>query len=321
MNLKRRMLAAYCCTVFICLAGCKANQSVDLPYENTIGAQGFTQETDALFSENLCVPFKNEIKGDNPEITAKSSLIFNVTTQKVLYADNIYEKIYPASVTKIMTAYVALKYGNLEDTVTISNNASHITEWGAKLCGFKEGDKIKLKELLRAFLVYSGNDAGIAIAEHISGSVEEFADLMNKEAYDLGATQSHFVNPHGLHDDDHYTTAYDIYLIFQELIKNPEFVEIIHSKSVNVSYTLADGTQTACTFDNTNRYLLGKEPSPEGVTVIGGKTGTTSKAGSCLVLFSTGKNGDSYISIVFKAENGDSLFHQMSELLSMISED
>lgn len=320
--MKQIRIAFFVCVVGFLgtLNGCRGNNPADIDYSNENTAFGYTAETETLFSEDLCVPTAEELKGNDSTITAKSSLIFDVTKQSILYADNIYQKLYPASITKIMTAYVALKYGNLDDTVTVGYNASHITEWGAKLCGFNEGDTIKLRDLLHAFLVYSGNDAGVAIAEHISGSVEDFADLMNQEANALGATHSHFVNPHGLHDDDHYTTAYDIYLIFNELIKNQEFTDIIHSKDVTVTYTLADGTKTTKTFANTNRYLTGKEEAPDGVTVIGGKTGTTSKAGSCLVLYSEDETGDDYISIVFKAENGDSLFYQMSELLQMIPE-
>ncbi|MEG2441092.1 MAG: D-alanyl-D-alanine carboxypeptidase, partial [Acetivibrio sp.] len=232
--------------------------------------------------------------------------------------DHVYKRLYPASITKIMTAYVAFKYADLHDTVTFSYDASHITEWGASLCGFAEGDQVNMQDLLTAFLVCSGNDAGIAIAEHISGSVDEFAKLMNKEAKALGATQSHFVNPHGLHDEKHYTTPYDIYLIFNALIKNENFINIIHTKDIEVTYSSKSGEIKSKTFTSTNRYLCGKEVPPEGVTVIGGKTGTTFKAGSCLVLYSKGSNEHDYISIVFKAENGDRLFYQMTELLKLI---
>jgi D-alanyl-D-alanine carboxypeptidase len=271
----------------------------------------------SAFSENLCVVPLGEDNGHKKSLLAASSLIFDITDQSVLYAENIYQKLYPASVTKIMTALVALKYGHLSDTVTISYEASHIAEWDAKKCGFQEGDKVLLKDLLYAFLIYSGNDAGVAIAEHISGSVEAFAALMNLEAKALGATQSNFVNPHGLHDDDHYTTTYDIYLIFQECIKNDTFVEIIHSPSYTLTYEDKKGEEHTVTYTTTNRYLNGKEAEPKGVTVIGGKTGTTQKAGSCLVLLSENKEGHSFISVIFKSENGDSLFSQMSQLLKM----
>lgn len=107
---------------------------------------------------------------------------------------------------------------------------------GAKLCGFAEGDKITLKKLLYSFLICSGNDAGIAIAEHISGSVEKFAELMNKEAKSLGCSGSNFVNPHGLHDDNHYTTPYDLYLVFHELLNYDVFMDIINQSSYKAEF-------------------------------------------------------------------------------------
>ena len=117
-----------------------------------------------------------------------------------------------------MTALVVLKKGELTDSVTVSYNASHIPVAGAKVCGFEEGDVITMDALLHCLLIYSGNDAGIAIAEHMSGSEENFVRIMNSEAKRIGASHTNFVNSHGLHDDNHYTTAYDMYLIFNELI-------------------------------------------------------------------------------------------------------
>lgn len=316
--MRHKILAGSMIIFALGISGCSFSGGPDIGYQGSspvLELSSFTQDT---FAGSLCVVPVSEAKNKDSQFSASSTLIFDVTSQEILHADNIYKKLYPASVTKIMTAYVALKYGNLDDTVTFSYDAAHITEWGAKLCGFKEGDQVNLGELLHAFLLFSGNDAGIAIAEHISGSVKEFAGLMNEEAQKLGATGSHFVNPHGLHDDKHYTTTYDVYLIFNELIKNPAFVEIINAKSCTVKYKDKDKKSHTVTYENTNRYINGKMDAPKGVTVIGGKTGTTNKAGSCLVLYSQGKNEHDYISVVFHADTGDSLFAQMSSLLEMI---
>lgn len=297
------------------LTGCFQEKQTELPIYGVIGSSALTELVP--FTKDLCVVPKNEDVDKADGMDAASSLIFDITEQKVLYADNIYQKLYPASVTKIMTALVALKYGNLSDTVTISYEASHISEWGAKKCGFQEGDKIILEDLLYAFLIYSGNDAGIAIAEHIAGSEKKFVSLMNKEAKRIGATGSHFVNSHGLHNDKHYTTTYDIYLIFHECIKDDTFLSIIQSPSCNISYEDKDGLVHKVSYESTNRYLIGKEAAPDGVTVIGGKTGTTSRAGSCLVLLSKNADEHSFISVIFKSETGDTLFSQMSQLLQM----
>ncbi len=267
-----------------------------------------------FYAQDLAV-IPNEEWEEDEDIAATSSLLVNRTTNEGIYADDIYDKMYPASLTKLITALVVLEQGDPTDIVTISYNASHILESGAKLGNFKEGDKIDLESLLNIFLIYSANDAGIALAEHISGSEEAFAEEMNKTANRLGAVHSNFINSHGLHDENHYTTSYDLYLIFNELLNHEEFVSIINKSSITVDYTLADGTSKTHQFMNTNRYLLGKMEAPENITVVGGKTGTTGAAGNCLVLYSVDNVGNEYVSIVLQAQGGNSLYNQMNILL------
>src|SRR5699024_8690992 len=113
----------------------------------------------------------------------------------------IYDKIYPASITKIMTALLAIEYGNMEDVVTIQAEDVNLEE-GSVLSGMQAGDQVTMDQLFYTLVVYSANDAGMAIARHIGGTVEEFVNLMNQEAQNLGMTGTHFVNPHGLHDDN-----------------------------------------------------------------------------------------------------------------------
>lgn len=271
---------------------------------------------DFYSSDLVVIPTEENSYDEN--ITASSSLLINTTDNEFVFADNIYQKMYPASLTKIITALVVLEQGNLDDTVIISKNACSIYESGAKLCGFSEGDEIDLRSLLNVFLVYSGNDAGVALAEHISGSEEEFAKEMNKTAKRLGAVHSNFVNSHGLHHDNHYTTAYDLYLVFNELLNYDEFISIINKSSVTTSYLQAEKTTMTHQYMNTNRYLLGKADRPENISIIGGKTGTTQKAGSCLILYSLDNNEKEYISVILHAESGNYLYEQMTYLLSMI---
>ncbi len=301
------------------LTGCQTDVSIFNNYDVILphdGQNAFGTKEQQLFSSNICVVPKKKQSEKDLFMTAGASLIFDNTDNKMLYADNIYQKMYPASTTKIVTALVALKYGNLDDVVTIGYNATHITEYGAKLCGFAEGDKITLKKLLYS-LICSGNDAGIAIAEHISGSVEKFAELMNKEAKSLGCSGSNFVNPHGLHDDNHYTTPYDLYLVFHELLNYDVFMDIINQSSYKAEFKGADGSKKTLWFSSTDKYLLGSAKAPDGVTVIGGKTGTTSMAGSNLILYTKNDNGKDYISVVMHASDSFSLYSQMSHLLEM----
>lgn len=291
------------------------NLDVPIDTETSVSSDWYSQE---YLSENVCVIPTGKQRKKDINLPADSALLINTKTNEMLYSYDIYKRLYPASLTKIVTALVALKYGNLNDIVTISYNASHITEYGAKLCGFNEGDKVKLEKLLYALIVYSGNDAGIAIAEHISGSVENFCELMNKEMTELGACGSHFTNPHGLHDENHYTTAYDLYLVFNKLVSDyPEFINFINKANIKVNFKDIYGNKKELYFTSTVKYKIDTETPPEGVTVIGGKTGTTLMAGSNLILYSTGSDGSNYISVVMHASDVYSLYNQMNYLLSM----
>ena len=189
---------------------------------------------------------------------------------------------------------------NPEDMITVSAVSAGITESGAQLCGLKTGDNLTLDQALHALLINSANDAGMAIAEHVGGSVENFAEMMNKEAAELGATNCHFVNPHGLHDENHYVTAYDLYLIFNEAMKYEKFSEIIMMDSYSTTYTDRNGNPKTFDFKTTNLFLQGEYTPPEQITVIGGKTGTTNAAGSCLILLSKDSSGNPYISVVLQ---------------------
>ena len=245
--------------------------------------------------------------------------LFDVNNAETDCAYNIHKKIYPASTTKILTALVALENGNLSDTVTVADEAdSGKFAADEQTCGIKAGDQLTLEDLLNGLLLYSGNDNAVAIADHIAGSTEKFAEMMNAEAKKLMATNSHFVNPSGLHDDNHYTTAYDLYLIFNEAMKYPEFQKIIGTVSYRAEYTDGTGQTKTQEWKNSNQYLNGKSKAPEGVAVIGGKTGTTRAAGSCLILGCQDESGNDYISVVLKAENRDVLYDNMTKIIGKI---
>lgn len=281
----------------------------------TVSEEGYEQ---TLLSEDICVIPKKNRSATDSAITAGSALLVDDTDNKMLYAQKIYQKRYPASITKIVTALVALKYANLDDTVTISYEASHITEYGAKLCGFQEGDQVSMGTLLYSLLIYSGNDAGVAIAEHIAGTQEAFAERMNEEMRSLGACGTHFVNAHGLHDENHYTTAYDLYLVFHELLQYDTFREIINRPEYLATWQDAQGQERSMTFRSTDRYLLDYEHAPEGLTVIGGKTGTTIAAGSCLILYSQDEDKKDYISVILDADSSVALYSQMNHMLEYV---
>ena len=168
-------------------------------------------------------------------MASEGACVIDADSGVVLYGRNEREAFYPASITKVMTALVAIRHGNLSDLVTVTDDAV-ITESGASLCNIHPGDRLTLEQLLYGLMLPSGNDAGAAIAVHISGSIPAFAELMNEEAAALGATGTHFTNPHGLTDEDHYTTAYDLYLILNEALKEPEFRTIAGTSSYYAEY-------------------------------------------------------------------------------------
>ncbi len=283
-----------------------------LPHEASVQGEGVD-----LFAADLCVGGLED-SNDSPDSSglAAAEAVFVLDDQEVTYSKNIYQKLYPASTTKILTAYLALKYGDLDQEVTVSESAINSLEYGSSLCGLQVGDTYTLRDLLYGLLLESGNDAANVIAETVGGSIENFVDMMNTEAATLGATRSHFVNPHGMPNDDHYTTAYDLYLIFSEAIKNEEFVTIISTDVYTVTYLNPEGQEWQMVWGNTNGYLTGEYVQPDGVRVVGGKTGTTDAAGYCLVLYSTNSAGSPVISIVMKSDSHADLYWCMSDLLS-----
>jgi D-alanyl-D-alanine carboxypeptidase len=318
--MKKRILCL-AAAIVILLNGCGKSSDQFLTYTDEEGGTACSAASQLMqadfFAKDLTVVTGKDNDGNDAELTAKASLFVNRTDNKVIYADNVFNNLYPASLTKLLTALVVLKYGELTDMVTVSYNASHITESGAKLCGFKEGDQISLEEMLNSMLVYSGNDAAVAIAEHVGGSVEDFVQMMNQEAKRIGAVHSNFVNPNGLHDDNQYTTAYDLYLIFNELLQYDTFRSIINQASYTANYKDKDGNDKEKTFGTTDLYLKGDKVLDSDLTVIGGKTGTTSKAGNCLILLSKDKSSKEYISVILKASGSEDLYTEMTHLLSL----
>lgn len=319
---KRKKAAALLGVFVIGLTGCTSKEVVlENAYDvcDTSAKYGITEngasQSAEFFARDLVVAEDENLGLEKTtERVAEAAGVFLTSKKEAVYKKNIFEKLYPASTTKILTAYVALKNGNLDDVVTVSANAANQAS-DSSVCELKEGDKITLRDLLYGLMLRSGNDAAVAIAEHISGSSEEFVVLMNAEAKALGATGSHFVTPNGLHDEEHYSTVYDMYLFMNAAVKNETFLEIIKSSHYTANYTDAAGNPVTKEWDSTNKYLMGTEPMPEGVTVIGGKTGTTGEAKYCLVQYNENTAKEPVISIVLKADSRDNMYLLMSEML------
>ena len=316
-----------CISLLLCavlLTGC-GNVVYSFPYDVNSNVSSFNVLSVAggskaePFAADLCVVTGDETGDGSVDMTqASAAVLFDVNNKKVLYSKNAYERLYPASLTKVMTALVALQNAS-PDTVLTATDSVTIKESGAQLCGLKSGDTMTLDQALHILLMYSANDAAMLIAENVGGSVDHFVEMMNEEAVRLGATNTSFANPHGLSDDNHYTTAYDLYLIFNEAIKYDSFNEIIHMASYQTTYYDKNGKAKELTVNNTNRFLKGDFQAPENITVIGGKTGTTNAAGHCLILLSRDTSGAPYISVILNSSASDVLYPEMVQLLEQIN--
>ncbi len=288
------------------------------PYESRVELKTLeirTEETrPPLFGSGLCVAEESEPDG---RIDAAAGIVFNRTTGEAVYSHNAYRQLYPASVTKCMTFLTALRYGDLAAKVTVTEEMLANLDPASSVAGLKPGDTLTLDQLLYGLMMPSGNDAANAIAWLVAGGEEEFVALMNEEARAIGATGSHFSNAHGLTDPEHYTTAYDIYLIYNELLDYDKFLEVIGTPDYMAQYENA-GVLISTPWTRGIWYFNGRAEAPEGITPIGGKTGTTPEAGYCLSLASVDPRGEQYVSVVLKAENRDDLYENMTALLSKI---
>ena len=269
------------------------------------------------FADGLCVT-DSDVDADAIFISATEGALFDIQSEDVIYAKNIFEQRSPASITKIMTALVALKYGNMDDMVTVDQAAFDIDS-GSSVCELHLGDRLTLKQLLYGMLIASGNDAAQMVAEYVGGgSISAFVDMMNQEALALGATHTHFVNAHGLTADDHYSCAYDIYLMLNAAMKYDLFMDIIQRRNYYAEYTDANGKPYAMTWETTDHYLSGEAAGPDQVIVYGGKTGTTDDAGACLALISKDLYGNPYISVILHSETKEGLYSEMNQILSLV---
>lgn len=204
-----------------------------------------------------------------PVISSRYAIVMDFESGRILYEKNGFSVVPMASTTKIMTAVVALENSNINDIVTISKRAASI---GGSTIGLKSGQRLTMEQLLYGLMLRSGNDCAIAIAEHIGGSVESFARMMNSKAFNIGAYNTSFRTPHGLDAEGHFTTVYDLALITRYALSNSDFAKIVSTKDIAF-----EGIGGNIKFHNINKILWSLEGA-DGV-----KTGYTGKAGRCLV--------------------------------------
>ncbi|MDO4719670.1 MAG: D-alanyl-D-alanine carboxypeptidase family protein [Peptostreptococcaceae bacterium] len=264
----------------------------------------------------LLIPHCASAHASFPEIGAESALLIEAKSGKVLYEKNPDAKVFPASTTKVMTAILAIERLDLNKEIIVPTN---IGQADGSAMYLLPGERFTVKELLQGLMIKSANDAAVLLAREISGDVNKFSELMNEEAKKLGCKNTNFVNPNGLHDENHYTTARDMALISQEAMKSEVFRELV--STVRVTFDETEQTPEKRYFLNTNRFLwdeskliINDEYIPIKYDVINGvKTGYTPEAKNCLV--SSGvKNGIELISLVYLA-NGFEMYRDSRLIL------
>lgn len=276
------------------------------------------------FSSDIAVVGADAVNSPgSDEITSDAALLVDVNTGEVLFQKNPHKREYPASTTKILTSLIAIKYGDANSVRKVGDEVI-IKENNVVMCDFRQGDLIPFDIAIHGALMKSGNDAAAVLALFAADNMTDAVALMNKEAKALGATESNFVNPHGLYDDKHYTTAYDLYLIFNEAIKYSKFVDTLSCMKYTSSFTrkTAYGDYSiSCSYTNSNGFLTGSYTTPDGIKVYGGKAGYTEAARRSYVMLAESNNGHKYIVITMRAESNSLMYKDLTALLKKIPVD
>lgn len=286
MNKLKRYLTLICIIAFFCNS---------LPVHATDFAAEAESRKDMPIESNM---IENWPAG--PKIGAQSAILLETTTGVPLYEKNVHDKLYPASVTKILTALIAVEKCDMDEMVTFSYDAVNSIDWRTDAnMGINAGDSITMEQCLYGLLVGSANEAAYAIAEHISGNVEDFAKLMNQKAAELGCVDSNFVTPNGIHDDNHYTSAYDLALIASAFFDNETLCRMSSTTSYTVPQTSTQPNPEMTVYAK-SKLFPGKEYAYDGL--VGTKTGYTDYARQTLVSCAK-KNGMKLICVILKEES------------------
>lgn len=254
----------------------------------------------------------NKIDGwpKGPKVYAKSAIVMDMDTGAILYAKNIDEALYPASITKIMTTMLAIENCSLDERVTFSDNAVNSLPWDCSRIGARVGEVFSMEDCLYAMMLSSANEVCIAVAEHVAGSEEAFCDMMNEKAKALGCTNTHFVNCNGMPDEEHKTSAHDMALIAAAAFKNPIFQKVTGSVRYVIPTTNKSGEQRYC---SQHHKMLKESEQYYYPYAVGGKTGFTQAALNTLVTYAT--KDDRHLVCVSLRTNGSQYYVDTKTLL------
>ena len=243
-------------------------------------------------------PITSQAAVQTPDIAASAGIVINAANGQILYQKDAETSYYPASITKVMTALLVLEHCRMDEVVTFSKTATTNLESGAVTLNLTEGDKLTVQDCMYALMLKSANEVANGLAEHVAGSVPAFAELMNKKAAELGCTHTHFVNPNGLNNSQHFVSAHDMALIARAAFANDVLCKIVSTKSYKVAPT--KNNPNGVTVKLANKSMLPEYSTCYRPYVIGGKTGYTSLAGNTLVTVAE-QNGIRLVAVVLKS--------------------
>ena len=247
-------------------------------------------------------------------LSAKSAILVEVSTGRIIYEKGSRMQMFPASTTKIMTAILVIENSNLSDMVTVSESAISNIPSGYVTAELQAGEEISVKDLLYALMVESANDVAFILAEHVAGSVSAFVDMMNKKALEIGCSNTQFLNPNGIHNSNHYSTAYDLYLMAQYGMKNETFKELVSTSSYTLPATNKHPLEDR-ELSTTNQLINPNNTKFYNKNIIGIKTGFTSQAGNCLVTQSS-RDGLDFIAVILGSATSDSRYEDSQKLFN-----
>lgn len=275
--------------------------------------EGEEQETEEPIPDSYYYEIEsNSIPGwpQGPAIEAASATVMDMDTGTFLYSKNATEKMYPASTTKIMTTLLLVENCDLDDEITFSEIVYDLEE-GSSHLGIQPGEKMTLRDAAYGIMLASANDISNGVAEYMGGSLSGFADMMNEKAAELGCVNTHFANPHGLYQDDHYTCAYDMALIAQAAYQNPLFREIATTKEYTIPET--NLVEEERSFLN-HQKMMQRDEEYYREWCTGGKTGYTSQCLNTLVTYAE-KDGKSLVSVVFRVNGAGKAYEESAQIL------
>ena len=306
-NMRRKLLSFSICSL---LSFSTLLQTAPPVYatETTAEASAPTDYMAEQEARKLLPVQSNEIENwpAGPIVGAQGAILVEANTGTILYAKNIHEKLYPASTTKILSTLVDIENSNLDDMVTFSKNAVYSIEPGSSNMGMDVGESITMEQCLYGILVHSANEVANAAAEHVAGSIDKFVEMMNEKAKELGCTESHFMTTNGLHDENHYTTPYDLSLIAKAFFSNETLCKMSNTPYYVIPPTATQPDEIPCYTHN--QMVRGKYPYEY---LVGSKTGYTSMARQTLVSCAQ-KDGMKLICVVMKEESPEQFLDTIS---------